>query len=345
MPEKKNQHYVPKFHLKFWSGNKPNIQSFIKSTGKLISTSISDQVSKDYFYGKDLIVENLFGELEGNCAKIIDNLNENVQLEQYDEIRIKVFITTLYYRNISYKKFLDELIDSNIKEYLHILNETLDHVKLNINFSCFWKDYFSLFFFVFNDLKLELIDIDDSVYTNDNPVFNFNLYLNKQMNGIVDRGLVFIVALKPNLIGILYDEIIYGLDKTKFNIQLYNALLNANAMNVIFLNKNIKIKSIAKEKYENYFQQFIDTKLLTIKENSNDINVRKEAVDVVELYKQYRTYLTYLKNNKYDQAKNSNLFEWDYFLDLYECFAYYKKNNDSSFDRFIELYINHNRNK
>ena len=83
MAANKNQHYVPQFWQKLFSNNKDQKTIGIWNMNKELfinSGPIKRQASLDYFYGKDLELENAFREQEGLMAKIYSYLAEDKKL-------------------------------------------------------------------------------------------------------------------------------------------------------------------------------------------------------------------------------------------------------------------------
>ncbi|MFZ6638421.1 DUF4238 domain-containing protein [Undibacterium sp. TC4M20W] len=77
MAEKKKQHYVPKFLLRnfSWLPEKKLINIFNLRRKEIFKNgNLKDQCYEDYFYGKDLIAENLLGFVEGGASKIISDM-------------------------------------------------------------------------------------------------------------------------------------------------------------------------------------------------------------------------------------------------------------------------------
>ena len=81
-PKKKEQHFVPKFYLKYFSINslEKELGIFNIASSKFIPNGkLKKQGYKDYFYGSDLKIENILSKLEGEAASIIKSIiNENI---------------------------------------------------------------------------------------------------------------------------------------------------------------------------------------------------------------------------------------------------------------------------
>jgi len=83
MPEKKKQHTVPKFYLKFFSNKKDNktIGIFnIKSERFIRNGSLESQACKDYFYGKDKKIEDALQVIESEASRIFTSLIRDFRL-------------------------------------------------------------------------------------------------------------------------------------------------------------------------------------------------------------------------------------------------------------------------
>lgn len=84
MAEKKNQHFVPKVHLRYFATDEQQRQINIwlpKQDEVVLGASIRDQCSKSYFYGKDLKIENFFESPEALFKKTVDPLIEQQSAE------------------------------------------------------------------------------------------------------------------------------------------------------------------------------------------------------------------------------------------------------------------------
>src|SRR6266496_1558316 len=113
MPAKKNQHYVPALCLRHFSidENRKLINLFHISSKKAIyKVAIKDQVSEDYFYGKDGKTEDAFGLLESDIAPIILKIiDENVLPQDATEYnKLLFFIVSTYTRTKAAAISVDE---------------------------------------------------------------------------------------------------------------------------------------------------------------------------------------------------------------------------------------------
>lgn len=96
MPEYKNQHYVPRAHLKPFSlggsGKAINIH-LVQKDRPVWGAPISGQCAKSYFYGEDGQLERLLGRLEGAYGSLVGRLvDESFRLDDQDQWLLRYFI-------------------------------------------------------------------------------------------------------------------------------------------------------------------------------------------------------------------------------------------------------------
>jgi len=77
MAKNKKQHYVSRFYLKRFSKNKKSISLYnLKSERKFDEAKLKTQAYRDYFYGKDLVLEGLLGDIEKDAAYLFRQIDE-----------------------------------------------------------------------------------------------------------------------------------------------------------------------------------------------------------------------------------------------------------------------------
>lgn len=84
LSDKKNQHYIPQFCLrKFASCSNKVINLYNLDSKKFIkNASIKHQACKDYFYGKDIAIENALAYFEDGVSKIFNQIIQENKLPQ-----------------------------------------------------------------------------------------------------------------------------------------------------------------------------------------------------------------------------------------------------------------------
>ncbi|RKS75148.1 uncharacterized protein DUF4238 [Haloarcula quadrata] len=123
MPERKNQHYVPKHYLRAWADNE-RINVFPLSKGESFPDNTSSICSRSYFYGNPPIVEDELQHVDGDHASSVRELRNN-NLSDLSPRQIKLllsFITTQRSRTKATKKdiragedFLRDAIRDDLK--------------------------------------------------------------------------------------------------------------------------------------------------------------------------------------------------------------------------------------
>ena len=88
MPENKRQHYVPQMLLGKFSRDGKRTNVVLLDAGKRIrDVGIREQCYRDYYYGKDGVMEKAFGETEGRFAATLGDLRVD-HLQSISDVEI-----------------------------------------------------------------------------------------------------------------------------------------------------------------------------------------------------------------------------------------------------------------
>ncbi|RZV05078.1 uncharacterized protein DUF4238 [Natrinema hispanicum] len=113
MPEKKNQHYVPKHYLRAWATDgKLNVLPL--SAGKIFPDTTDSVCSRNYFYGNPPVVEDELANLDGYHAHPFRELRNGDDLTDLSQQRIELllsFITTQRTRSRATKEDIEQGYD------------------------------------------------------------------------------------------------------------------------------------------------------------------------------------------------------------------------------------------
>jgi len=76
LPKRKNNHFVPRSHLRrFCSGNDRQIALYNLKSGRIVENApIKSQCSRDYFYTSNPVFEEQFGKIEGAQNKLLNDI-------------------------------------------------------------------------------------------------------------------------------------------------------------------------------------------------------------------------------------------------------------------------------
>lgn len=113
MPERKNQHYVPKHYLRAWATDE-KLSVLPLSAGKIFPDTTDSVCSRNYFYGNPPVVEDELANLDGYHAHPFRELRNGDDLTDLSQQRIELllsFITTQRTRSRATKEDIKQGYD------------------------------------------------------------------------------------------------------------------------------------------------------------------------------------------------------------------------------------------
>lgn len=259
MAEKKNQHYVPQFYQRNFSDDGKTTGVFVFGTNKYIPVSaIKNQASADYFYSKNLKIEDAISKLEAlaneACICILSNPYES-KLSEKNRDALYVFVIIQLGRTLSQAKKLEAAIDAFSKEtlrkiveidresgrneYAELTDEVLDSVRIGLTEpGLFAIGNFARIVRMCRDLKCKVIINKTAIpfVTSDNPVCLCNQFLDKMhvdTDGLGQRGLQLLMPLSPDMAILYYDSEVYkvaSVSKQYVEIKEKNEIVKINKL-------------------------------------------------------------------------------------------------------------------
>ena len=354
MPEKRNQHFVPQFLLRNFSSDGKTIKTFYIAEDKTINenSSIKKQCSKNYFYSKNLKIEESLGLIETHFNRIIQeyiikkNCLPNKRSKDNKELEdCKIFcayILSQSLRTVSAVNDTNKITNSLAKELLKLDNKYKKNPTIteeNINSITIESDSFALenlrnaysSFPLIYDLESTLLMNCTNVgfFISDHPVILYNKSYKGEI-GLVSKGLIILMPITPKYYIILYDSTLYETspkNKQKIlTISKQNDIDGLNLLQSINANKTIYyleeseeyLKKINKgaKKHRNHIKEPI-----TLKLHDKIVPCKNGFVDMIDLSKnssKFNLQMSYLKSidrNKIDkQYLSSERIERDPFL-------------------------------
>ncbi len=260
MPEKKNQHFVPRFYLKKFSlqSQEERIGVFNISSFKFInSANLYEQASKNYFYGRDLKIENTLQKLEIESAKIINSIIEKqslTQVDSRDNQMLLMFIIALLGRTVYAAEEIGEIVEKYKETVSSIDSNALSKSERDIDLTLTDAVQESLSIVVscfplVRDLcwKLLINETGQPFITSDHPVVLYNQFLEPRKTygsnvGLASKGLEIFLPLSPTLTLILFDKDVYRVgtrNEACIKIDLLTDIKALNLLQCINANKNI----------------------------------------------------------------------------------------------------------
>jgi hypothetical protein len=287
MSNKKKQHFIPKFYLKYFSVNSLNksIGIFNLSSSKFIQAGdLRNQAYKDYFYGSDLKVEDAFSKIEGETALIIKSIIENDTIpkrmsDEHDTLL--TFIMLFHARTVYALERINEFIDKVLKSVLSEDSRFTDgintfnfHLKHGIHRVL--KETALLIPLVYDlHFKIILNKTDVPFITSDHPVVLYNQFLEARKKygsntGFANKGLEVFVPLSPSHIVIFFDKDVYKIGSKNEQIIVLNSVSdvdNLNLLQCLNANENLYFDHQINESYIFHLLQRINRYKRTAKAN------------------------------------------------------------------------------
>lgn len=232
MATNKNQHFVPRCHLRPFSLDEgKKIINLINLTQKKLITNaaLKHQCSKDYFYGTDDQLEKAIQLIETGYASKLQSLLANSNcLTEDQQIVFRMFWLFQYLRTEAAAKQSVLLADS-IRDFGDLeADEPLFTIKDAVQNAC---HTFANNMDLINDLKFCLFKnkTDVPFITSDNPaVITNKWHLQKKATvsrsfGIGSAGMLAILPLTPRLLLLGYDGDVYNIAKNQGITEIKNA--------------------------------------------------------------------------------------------------------------------------
>jgi len=226
----KNQHYVPQFYLRNFSYNGKSLNLLNLSSGRIIiGDSIKNQCAEDYFYGKNLLIEMAFSEIEtstGMLLKKIINDNYIPTAKTQEHSILQLFLVTLFSRTKYKAEEVNEMVDKIGKSVLELHPDVdkkfLDKVEIRLNFPLHYPILNSFTrYHLIQDLGVHLFinESKNNFITSDHPVVLYNKWEEDIKDygsvGLASKGLLIFLPLSPQKLLLLYDSSIYKIGNKK----------------------------------------------------------------------------------------------------------------------------------
>jgi len=221
MPDNKNQHFVPRCHLKPFSLNREGIAINLYNHSRdflRANVPIAGQCAKSYFYGQDLVIERSLQTLEGRYASLIRCVEADEQLGDDDLAFMRNFILLQWCRTdgaLRRRREVMQAMDDMVhRGGEHLRAEPLDMSQLALIIGSLrvWAtagdDVEDLrVLFLRNRSRVDFITSDDpAVATN-------RVFLQRMRDpnfGIVNVGAMLVMPLGPRHAVVCYDHDSYA---------------------------------------------------------------------------------------------------------------------------------------
>lgn len=265
MPEKKKQHYVPQFYLRYFSSPcKKNISIFNTCSDKYIRCGpIKSQAYDDYLYGKDGLMENSLGYIEENFIEVIESIVfHNGRVFFYEVLYRNVLLymvvqlnRTLMVKEI-YEKHFSEMMRISIDIHPDLKIKRTKDPKFGFGEvlqNCIIESVKMVPCLFDLEYKVLINNSEDEFITSDNPVVKYNMFMEAFKlppggTGLVSRGLQIFYPITKKYMLYFYDRKVYrtGLFFRKFiyisdkgTVKKLNALQYLNCRENVFFSDKV----------------------------------------------------------------------------------------------------------
>lgn len=219
MPKQKNQHYVPKCHLKPFSvdaqGRAINLFNIAKAL-TIPNAPVKGQCAKDYLHGTDLRLEDALGKIESHYGQIVHPLASQTSIAASNMSFLCSFAYLQYHRTaMALQRKRDADLDIQDVVYAGTPDsppeiDLSDRALIQESIESFR----GLRHFV-DDLKCCLVrnKTQRDFVTSDDPAILTNKFYMQRLNrcdfGIASSGVMLVLPLTPRFLLLCYDSGVY----------------------------------------------------------------------------------------------------------------------------------------
>lgn len=220
MPANKNQHFVPRCHLKPFTLDGQGLAINLYNIGRkqLIECApVKNQCSRDYFYGKDSDLEKSIQSLESEYANVVRRLRENPGRTQPKDAE---FLSSFWtFQHLRTEAIQQSILKNSIDLQQAIGEDVPDLVLDKKEATLIALSAFASHSDVISDLRMVLVRNRSPTpfLTSDNPAVQTNRWaLSNSKRGVATFGLISAgeIALLPlteDLLVLMYDQDIYSI--------------------------------------------------------------------------------------------------------------------------------------
>lgn len=221
MPDNKNQHYVPRCHLKPFTrdGDGLAINLFNHGSGRVVlDAPVKNQCSRSYFYGEDLVLEKLLQGEEGAYAAVVRDIIAGTAINEVQRRLLRDFAYLQVSRTAAAmerrRAALVEMDRVSHQGFEDIRREKADtsHRRIMLSVMKMWSETAPHI----HDLDVLLVSNQTSrdFFTSDDPAALTNrVYLQRMKDhsfGLITVGTQIVMPLTPRVSMIAFDPKAYA---------------------------------------------------------------------------------------------------------------------------------------
>lgn len=217
MPDNKNQHYVPRCHLKPFSLNQDGTAINLYNHRRDIiraNAAVAGQCAKSYFYGQDLVIERALQKLEGRYAALVRRAEVSEPLDEAELAFLRDFVLLQWCRTdgaLRRRREVMQAMDDMAHRGLdHLRRDAPDMSQMALITGSLrvWNSAGE----DIEDLRVLILRNRSRVdfVTSDDPAVATNRVFLQRMRdpnfGLVNVGTMLIMPLGPRLAVVCYDH-------------------------------------------------------------------------------------------------------------------------------------------
>jgi hypothetical protein len=226
MVDNKNQHFVPKAHLKAFSlrGEGKAIHLFnIDRTQVFYEASVKNQCARDYFYGRDARLERAIQLVEGEYAKCVASLHEPRAL--VGDLQVLTLRRFAYLQHLrteeAARRSAEAAFAMTSAKGADIEQPTFKEAIQSGVIAA--MQHYAESMKIVDDLKVRIVRnlTSDPFITSDDPSVLANRWYQQDIRarhrsfGIASAGGVLFLPLSPTLLAVLFDGDVYTTESSR----------------------------------------------------------------------------------------------------------------------------------
>ncbi len=248
MPENKRQHFVPRFYLRRFSKDGKSINIWnIKQEKKILAANLRNQCYRNYFYGKNSVVEKALSTVEANAAQVLRSIEAMPVPPSPGSAEhqfLVLYILMQYGRTQHIADELDEMTDKLGKHLVKdtIALEGIDPNSLSIGLeepALSALSIATMCYPILFDLECKILvnRTTADFVTSDNPVVFYNQLMSFRKDGsntgFAAKGLKIFMPIDPQLTILLYDSHVYKVGDEKKKTVYINRIRDIEQLNIL----------------------------------------------------------------------------------------------------------------
>jgi len=245
MPHNKKHHFVPKFYLRNFFGDRKSIGIYnIPSQRMIARGNLTNQCYRNYFYGKNPEIEHALAGMEGSAAHVInDCVLKNGEVPRpfsAEHVILSHFVVLQAARTGFEAEAMAEATDKFFKAVYREQFGDLDNFEIGFDDPVLMSlQASSRMVPAVYDLKIKLLQNETSVgfVTSDNPIVRHNQYFEGNEHaghaGLGQAGLQIFVPLSPKYLCLFYDAQTYKIGEKSSRTVVITSSDDVAALNTL----------------------------------------------------------------------------------------------------------------